>query len=76
MRTTELVTDAITLAARLGWRTRLVLAVLLIGPLPLTGDLELFALNAAGLVLGALVLRQLIRPTQKNTTTTTQRRTP
>ncbi len=70
MRITELVTDAITLATRLGWRTRLVLAVLLIGPLPLTGDLELFALNAAGLVLGALVLRQLIRPTQPNATST------
>ena len=70
MRITELVTDAITLATRLGWRTRLVLAVLLIGPLPLTGDLELFALNAAGLVLGALVLRQLIRPTERKATTT------
>lgn len=67
MRITELITDAVTLAARLGWRTRLVLAVLLIGPLPLTGDLELFALNAAGLVLGALVLRQLIRPTTQPT---------
>lgn len=70
MRITALVTDAITLVIRLGWRTRLVLAVLLIGPLPLTGDLELFALNAAGLVLGALVLRQLIRPTQPNATST------
>ena len=70
------ITEAITTAARMGWHTRLVAAVLLIGPLPLTGDLELFALNAAGLVLGALVLRQLIRPTQKNATTTTQRRTP
>lgn len=70
MRITELATDAITLAARMGWRTRLVLAVLLIGPLPLTGDLELFALNAAGLVLGALVLRQLIRPTERKATTT------
>ena len=68
------ITEAITTAARMGWRTRLVAAVLLIGPLPLTGDLELFALNAAGLVLGALVLRQLIRPTQKNATNT-QRRT-
>lgn len=75
MRITELITDAITLAARLGWRTRLVLAVLLIGPLPLTGDLELFALNAAGLVLGALVLRQLVRPSERNATTT-PRRTP
>ena len=73
MRITELVTDVITLAARLGWRTRLVLAVLLIGPLPLTGDLELFALNAAGLVLGALVLRQLICPTEKKATSTQRR---
>lgn len=70
MRITELVTDAITLVARLGWRTRLVLAVLLIGPLPLTGGLELFALNAAGLALGALVLRQLIRPTERNANST------
>ncbi len=70
MRITELVTDTITLATRLGWRTRLAFAVLLIGPLPLTGDLELFALNAAGLVLGALVLRQLIRPTERNVTST------
>ena len=67
------ITEAITTAARMGWRTRLVAAVLLIGPLPLTGALELFALNAAGLGLGALVLRQLIRPTQRNATT--QRRT-
>lgn len=57
------ITEAVTTAARLGWRTRLVLAVLLIGPLPLTGDLELFALNAGGVALGALLLRQLIRPT-------------
>ena len=61
------ITEAVTTAARLGWRTRLALAVLLIGPLPLTGDLELFALNAAGVVLGALALRQLIRPTTKPT---------
>ena len=61
------ITEAITTAARMGWRTRLVAAVLLIGPLPLTGDLELFALNAAGLVLGALLLRQLIRPTAQPT---------
>ena len=74
MRITELIPDAITLATRLGWRTRLALAVLLIGPLPLTGDLELFALNAGGLVLGALVLRQLIRPTERNAIST-QRRT-
>ena len=47
------ITEAITTAARMGWRTRLVAAVLLIGPLPLTGDLELFALNAAGLVPGS-----------------------
>ena len=66
------ITEAVTTAARLGWRIRLVLAVLLIGPLPLTGDLELFALNAGGVVLGALVLRQLIRPT---TQTTSQGRT-
>ena len=68
------ITEAITMAARMGWRTRLVAAVLLIGPLPLTGDLELFALNAAGLVLGALVLRQLIRPTTRPTTTTRRTR--
>ena len=34
------ITEAITTAARMGWRARLVGAVLLIGPLPLTGDLE------------------------------------
>lgn len=56
------ITEAVTTAARLGWRTRLVLAVLFIGPLPLTGNLELFALNAAGIVIGALMLRQIIRP--------------
>ena len=66
------ITEVVTTAARLGWRTRLALAVLLIGPLPLTGDLELFALNAVGVILGALVLRQLIRPT---TQTASQGRT-
>ena len=66
------ITDAITTAARLGWRIRLVLTVLLIGPLLLTGDLELFALNAAGIVLGALLLRQLIRPTNDARTRRTQ----
>ena len=68
------ITEAITTAARMGWRTRLVAAVLVIGPRPLTGDLELFALNAAGLALGALVLRQLIRPTPRPTTTTRRTR--
>lgn len=62
MPITALINQAITLAAHLGWRTRLALTVLLAGPVPLTGDLELFALNAGGLVLGALVLRQLIHP--------------
>ncbi|MXY72598.1 MAG: hypothetical protein F4Y97_06105 [Dehalococcoidia bacterium] len=62
MPITALITQTITLAARLGWRTRLALTVLLIGPVPLTGDLELFALNAGGIALGALVLRQLIHP--------------
>lgn len=67
------ITEAVTTAARLGWRTRLVLAVLFIGPLPLTGDLQLFALNATGVVLGAFLLRQLIRPT---TQPPSRRRTP
>ena len=69
------ITEAITTAARMGWRTRLVAAVLLIGPLPLTGDLELFALNAAGLVLGALVLRPASSSARRHRPTTTTRRT-
>ena len=39
-----------------------VVAALLVGPLLLTGDGEVFVLNAVGLGLGALLLRRFIRP--------------
>ena len=38
-----------------------VIAALLIGPLALTGDGEVFVLNAVGLGIAALVARRLIR---------------
>ena len=46
-------------------RKRLAVAVvamlLLVGPLALTGDGELFVLNALGIGIAALILRRLIR---------------
>ena len=46
-------------------RRRLAVAVvamlLLVGPLALTGDGELFVLNALGIGIAALILRRLIR---------------
>ena len=38
-----------------------VIAALLVGPLALTGDVELFALNALGLGVAALLFRRLAR---------------
>ena len=38
-----------------------VIAVLLIGPLALTGDGEVFVLNALGLGIAALIVRRLAR---------------
>ena len=39
-----------------------VVAALLVGPMLLAGDGEVFVLNAVGLGLGALLLRRLVRP--------------
>ena len=36
-----------------------VIAALLFGPLALTGDVELFALNALGICIAALIVRRL-----------------
>ena len=38
-----------------------VIAVLLVGPLALTGDGEVFVLNALGLGIAALIIRRLTR---------------
>ena len=60
-----------------------VVAALLVGPLLLTGDGEVFVLNAVGLGFGALLLRRFTRSrdgnqaaqAQQTAETTTQRRT-
>ena len=64
-------------------RKRAAVALLVIAPLPLTGDVEIFALNLAGLGFGALLLRRFTRSrdgnqaaqAQRTAETTTQRRT-
>ena len=43
-------------------RKRAAIALLVIAPLPLTGDVEVFVLNAVGLGFGALLLRRFARP--------------
>ena len=61
----------------MGRRKRLtaavVVAALLFGPLLLTGDGELFVLNAVGLGFGALLLRRFARPTGRKRTGRAQR---
>ena len=47
-------------------RKRGAIALLVIGPLLLTGDVEVFTLNAAGLALGALLLQRLARSKDGN----------
>ena len=42
-------------------RKRAAIALLVIGPLLLTGDVEVFVLNAVGLGFGALLLRRFIK---------------
>ena len=51
--------------------------LLVLGPLPLTGSVEVLALNAAGLAWVALLLLRLagLGNRNKNTTRTTRRRT-
>ena len=67
-------------------RKRAVIALLVTGPLLLTGDLDLFVLNLVGLGFGVLLLRQFTmsragrrtaaqRHTAETTAQTTQRRT-
>ena len=87
MRVKEGVTKVMGVAAGLGKflrrRKRAAVALLVIAPLPLTGDVEIFALNLAGLGFGALLLRRFTRSRDGNQAaqakrtaeTTTQRRT-
>ena len=64
-------------------RKRAAVALLVIAPLLLTGDVEIFALNLVGLGFGALLLRRFTRyrdgnqaaQAQRTAETTTQRRT-
>ena len=57
-------------------RKRLTVAVLVIAPLPLTGDMEVFVLNMVGLGFGALLLRRFTRSRdRKQAANTTARRT-
>ena len=75
---------AVGLGRFLRRRKRAAVALLVIAPLPLTGDVEIFALNLIGLGFGALLLRRFTRSRDGNQaaqaqqaaeTTTTQRRT-
>ena len=59
----------------LGRRKRLTVAVvaaLLVGPLLLTGDVEVFALNMVGLGFGALLLRRFTQSRGRNQSTGAQ----
>ena len=47
--------------------------LLLVGPLPLTGSLELFALNAVGFIWVGLLLLRLVGLGNRNKTTTKRR---
>lgn len=49
--------------------------LLLVGPLPLTGSLEVLALNAAGLAWVGLLLLRLAGTGNRNNKTTNRRRT-
>ncbi len=51
-------------------RKRAVIALLVIGPLLLTGNLDVFILNLVGLGLGALLLRQMTLSTAGRRATT------
>ena len=42
-------------------RKRAAIALLVVGPLLLTGDMEVFVLNGVGLAIAALLLRRLTR---------------
>ena len=48
--------------------------VVLVGPLPLTGSVEVLALNAAGLAWVGLLLLRLVGTGNKNRTTTKGRK--
>ena len=48
--------------------------VVLVGPLPLTGNIEVFAVNAAGLAWVGLLLLRLVGAGNKNRTTTKGRK--
>ena len=49
------------LAGRLPWRKEFALALLFIGTPLITGDMEIFAMNLAGLALAALVARRVMQ---------------
>ena len=75
---------AVGLGRFLQRRKRAAVALLVIAPLLLTGDVEIFAMNLVGLGFGALLLRRFTRSRAGNQaaqaqrtaeTTTTQRRT-
>ena len=57
-------------------RKRAAIALLVVAPLPLTGDMEVFVLNMVGLGFGALLLRRFTRSRdRKQAANTTARRT-
>ena len=54
-------------------RKRAAVALLVIAPLLLTGDVEIFALNLVGLGFGALLLRRFTRSRDRNQAAQAQR---
>ena len=49
------------LAGRLPWRKEFALGLLFIGTPLITGDMEIFAMNLAGLAVAALVARRVMQ---------------
>ena len=64
---------AVGLGRFLRRRKRAAVALLVIAPLPLTGDVETFALNLVGLGFGALLLRRFTRSRDGNQAAQAQR---
>ena len=54
-------------------RKRAAIALLVVGPLLLTGEIEVFVLNGVGLLIAALLLRRLTRSGARKRADQTQR---
>ena len=67
-RVTEFIGTVVGFAVRRRRLTvALAVAALLVGPLTLTGDVEVFVLNALGIGIAALLFRRLVRLGRRRT---------